>query len=358
MNTPVTSCHYWNGMIPPQYIFANRRFLGVALDPPDFEPGSWIGAGAALFDPVQDCFLLTARPRKAAGGVRGYCANVYRSGDGEQFELACSVSTEDVARQSDLRIDSIEGTQLQKDPLTGCWHFYLSVNTEKEFVWGGLHWETLLLTAPDPEGPWRSQGIVLPTGEDFDAHQARDSAIGVVDGRWLCLYKARDQDQTLRPALAISRDGVAWRKLGPLTMDGEDRHVFLNGTFFASSSGPLFIGLEKADPTEEQKAAEELADEHGVTHGGGPRRNFIACALDRRRANLEVIYRTPWEPGSQYEHPEHPLLGYSSLTFDPKRNRMLIYVEAIDPELSEHMGLNGTVERLLVYETPLPSASR
>lgn len=354
MYEPVSHPH-WNGLIPSQYIFANRRFVGVALDPPDFEPGSWIGAGAAVLDPDEECFILTARPRKATGGVRGYSADIYRSYNGAEFAPLCSVSKEEVAEKSGLRIDSIEGTQLQKDPLTGRWHFYLSVNTETEFVWGGLHWETLLLTAEDLKGPWQSHGVVLPTGEGFDFYQARDSAIGIVDGRWFCLYKARDGDRTLRPALAVSQDGVSWQKLGPLTMDGEDRHVFLNGTLFAGASGVLFVGLEKADPTEEERAkAEEQADEHGVPHGGGPRRNFLACALDLRGRNLETIYRTPWVPGSEYEHPEHPVLGYSSLVFDPPRNRILTYVEAIDPELSQHMGLNGTVERLLVYQTPLP----
>jgi len=54
----------WQGFVPPQYIFAHRRFKCVALDPPDFNPGSWIGAGKLLFDHENKKFLLTARPRK------------------------------------------------------------------------------------------------------------------------------------------------------------------------------------------------------------------------------------------------------------------------------------------------------
>jgi hypothetical protein len=349
-----TCGHDWSGIVPPQYIFANRRFLGIALDPPDFEPGSWIGAGCSLFDPVMEEFLLTARPRKAAGGVRGYAAEIYRSADGVTFQRVVSLSKEEVCRKSGLRIDSIEGTQLLRAPESGRWHFYLSVNTEAEFVWGGLHWETLLLTAGDLGGPWEATGIVLSTGSAYDAYQARDSSIGIIDGRWLCLYKARDRGRTVRPALAVSTDGVTWQKQGPLTMEGQDRHVFLNGTLFAGAMGPLFVGLEKTDPTEEQKRAEELADKHGVTHGGGPRRNFIGCVVHCQDTNLEVVFRAPWEVGSPYEHREHPVLGYASLVFDPIRHRVLTYVEAIDGELSKHMGLNGTVERLLVYETALP----
>lgn len=35
----------WQGTVPPQYIFANRSFTCVALDPPDSNLGFWIGAG-------------------------------------------------------------------------------------------------------------------------------------------------------------------------------------------------------------------------------------------------------------------------------------------------------------------------
>ncbi len=347
-------CTSWGGLLPPQYIFANRRFVGVALDPPDFEPGSWIGAGNSLYDPASGSFLLTARPRSAQGGVRGFAANIYRSDDGESFELLATVGKEEVSKLSGLRIDSIEGTQLIQHPATGQWHFYLSVNTDTDFVWGGRHWETLLLTAAGPDGPWRSQGLALATGQSFDALHARDSNVAVIDGRWLCLYKARDRQNVLRPALAVSRDGVRWRKRGALTVDGQQRHVFLSGALLAGSTGVIYVGLEKLDASAEEATSERRADEHGVTHAGGPRRSFLAARLDERSLNLEVTCRFPWQPGSEYEHPEHPLLGYSSLTFDPLRGRVLMYVESIDPELSEHMGLNGTVERLLVYETPLP----
>jgi hypothetical protein len=340
----------WQGLLPPQFIFANRRFLGIALDPPDCEPGSWVGAGNCTFDPDGRRFLLTSRPRKAAGNVRGYAADIHTSADGVTFDLLHSVPKEEVCALSGLDVHSIEGTQLLRDPLTGDWHFYLSANTDSEFVWGGLHWETLLLTARDLTGPWKSRGIVLPTGQGFDRYQARDSSIGIVDGQWRCLYKARDTERTVRPALAVSTDGVTWQKLGPLTIDGQDRHVFLNGTLFAGATGVVYVGLEKADPFPADLADEEQADTHGVAHGAGPRRHFAAYGLDRQRMDLETIFSAPWEPGSEYEHPDHPLLGYSSLVWDPVRSRMLIYVEAIDPKLTVHMGLNGTVERLLVYE--------
>lgn len=346
--------HGWQGFFPPQRIFSKRRFAGIALDPPDMEPGSWIGAGKAVFDAPSKTFLLTARPRKAAGNVRGYEANIYSSRDGVRYKRICGMTRENVLEKSGVKVHSIEGTQLLRDPLTDRWHFYLSVDTGKDFVWGGLEWETMLFTAEDFTGPWESEGIVLSNDQEYDAGQARDSTIDIVDGRWLCLYKAKNAKREERPALATSRDGIQFQKHGVLTVDGEDRICFLSGSLFAAAGGILFIGLEHfpedslaIDPNE------EYADEHKVGHGGGPPANFVAMLLDTRNRNLETIFRTRWVPLSEYEWEEHPLLGYASLVEDPHRHRMLMYVEAIDKRLTKAIGLNTTVERLLVYECPL-----
>lgn len=354
MRTGMASVGCWQGIIPPQYIFANRRFKCVVLDPPSFDPGSWIGAGKAIFDEEDQGFLLTARPRKAEGKLRGFAINIYRSKDGERFELATSVGKEELSQNSDLEIHSIEGSQLLKSPLTGEWHLYLSVDTGSEFVWGGLHWETLLLTAPRIESPWKSEGLVIKNDQPYDSNQARDATIDIVDGRWFCLYKAVDNNRRERPAFATSSDGISWRKHGVFTIDTNERLAFLSGTIFAGTNGPLFIGLEKS--LEDSRVTHNgiiYADEHKIGHGGGSAANFVAYNLDYRNMNLETIFRKPWEPKSEYEHKEHPLLGYASLVCDPFKNRMLTYVEAIDGKLTKRVGLNETVERLLVYETVL-----
>ena len=344
---------YWRGSIPPQYLFAHRAFLGIALEPPDREPGSWIGAGKAFFDPLGDQFILTARPRKAEGGVRGYAANIYRSANGLHFDHIGGVTTAEAASLSGLQIHSIEGTQLLRDPLTDRWLFFLSVDTGESFVWGGINWETLLLTAPALEGPWESRGIVLARDREWDRFQARDSSIDIIDGLWVCLYKAMNDKREVRPALATSLDGVEWRKQGLLTVDGEDHLGFLSGSFVEGIGGPVFLGLDSSLQDSRQKNDEVVyADEHGIGHGS----SATHCAgylLDRGRLNLETIYRSYWEPGSRYEHPTYPLLGYSSVVYDPKGLRMLFYVEAIDAELTKRIGLNETVERVLVYETDL-----
>lgn len=343
----------WQGIIPPQYVFANRQFKCVVLDPPNFDPGSWIGAGKALFNHETQEFLLTARPRKAEGQARGFAANVYHSSDGEAFELLTSVSKEEVSEKSGLTIHSIEGTQLLKDPLTGEWHLYMSVDAGSEFVWGGLYWQTMLLAAPDPGGPYQAEGLVLDNDQPYDMNQARDCTVDIVDGWWLCLYRAVDSHRRTRPALATSSDGITWKKHGVFTVDGSDHLAFLSGTIFAGTSGPMFIGLERPQGDPLAREDEVYADEHRVGHGGGPVPNFVAYNVDYRNMNLETIFRTPWEPGSPYEHREHPLLGYSSLVYDPLKHRILTYVEAIERYPTGRIGLNETVERLLLYETLL-----
>ena len=352
MADKIKSFGRWQGVVPPQYIFANKHFKCVVLDPPNFNPGSWIGAGKTIFDHETEEFLLTARPRKAERKARGFAANIYRSKNGEKFELATSISKKKISEKSGLKVHSIEGTQLLKNPFSGKWHFYLSVDTGSEFVWGGLCWETLLLTASHIEGPWQSKGLVLKNDHPYDAAHARDATIDIVDGKWFCLYKAVDKDRRERPALATSSDGILWKKHGVLTVDGIDQLRFLSGSIFSGTNGPLFIGLETK--LEDSRLAQKdvtYADRYKIGHGGGPSPNFVAYNLDYKNMNLETIFRAQWKPQSEYEHKQHPLLGYVSLVYDPLKNRILTYVEAIDGTLTKQMGLNETVERLLLYET-------
>jgi hypothetical protein len=341
----------WHGFPPPQRLFSNRAFVGVALDPPDFEPGSWIGAGKALVDSDMKKFLLTARPRKVEDRARGYAAEVYLSDDGLSFERVASLEKEEVARKAGLSLHSIEGTSLLKEPFSGRWHLYVSADTGEEFVWGGLFWETLLLTAEDIRGPWHSEGIVLANDKPYDSHQARDASIDIVDGRWLCLYKAKDAERRERPALALSRDGRQWRKKGPLTIDGTDEIAFLSGSFFSTSSGPLFMGIQtQLNDSREEFSDVVYADNHKIGHGGGSTPHFVALLLDVAGMNLETVFRAPWTPLSSYENESHPLLGYSSTVYDTSQYRFLIYLEAIDGQHTRSIGLNETVERVIVYE--------
>ncbi len=343
---------HWNGFVPPQYVYSNRKFKGVAVNPPNFIPGSWCGAGKAIYDSIRDEYILTSRPRESKNNRRGFAAEIYISQDGlTNFTLNASLSKEKVAELAGMEVASIEGTQLLRDPLTKKWHFYLSIDVGKEFVWGGMIWQTLLLTSSKLCGPWISKGVVLKNDREYDAHQARDGSIDIIDGRYFCIYKAKDKESRRRPGLAISKDGISWDKPGALTIDGEVKFAFLSGSLFPGVNGPVFLGVEMLHETDE-KVEHEKADKHGVKHGSSLVR-FCSYNLDYRNLNLETIFRTSWEPSSPFEHKIHPLLGYSSSLYDPKQDRILMYLEAIDGNYTKKMGLNHTVERVLVYETKL-----
>jgi hypothetical protein len=120
----------------------------------------------------------------------------------------------------------------------------------------------------------------------------------------------------------------------------------------AGSTGPVFVGLESSLADSRRTSSEVVyADEHGIGHGSTD--TFaVAYLVDLPGRRLQTLYRKYWEPGSPYEHPRYPLLGYSSIIHDEPGRRFLLYVEAIDAELTRRIGINETVERVLVYESP------
>jgi len=339
-----TKLSCWQGLPPPQYVYANLRFKGVALEPPNFEPGSWCGAGKCVLDIENEEFILTSRPRKVEGDVRGFAANIYKSKDGVKYDLVSSLLAEEVAEKSKIKIHSIEGTQLLKDPLTGQWYFYLSCDTGPEFIWGGIFWETMLFAADDLKGPWEYQDLVIRhgLGQAYDAVQSRDSSIDIVDGKWWMLYRAHDREWRIRMALATSADGINWTKHGPFLVDGAEVFKFgMSGTTFAGTFGPTFMGLCSRTGLDYRRRRETREVD------------FCAFNIDRKDMNLETIFRGPWIPKSPYELKQSPLHGsYSSMVYDPWKNRMLLYVEAIGLETKE-VGLNTNIERQLVYESQL-----
>ncbi len=86
----------WRGIIPPQYIESQKRFRKVVLNPPNFEPGSWIGAGRVFYDSFYEEYLLSVRPRKAPP-TRAYEVRVYSSSNGESFYLKSRITKEEIA---------------------------------------------------------------------------------------------------------------------------------------------------------------------------------------------------------------------------------------------------------------------
>lgn len=97
----------WYGLYPPQALFFKREFRRIILDPPNFNPGSWCGAGKLWVDEDSKEYWLTSRPRE--GEIkRGYAAEIYRSKDGENYNLVTWITKEELSEAIKARVQSIE----------------------------------------------------------------------------------------------------------------------------------------------------------------------------------------------------------------------------------------------------------
>jgi len=322
----------WTGFIPPQYLLANKRFRKVVLEPPDYNPGSWQGAGKVLVDYENHEFWLTSRPRRARP-VRGYAIQIYRSKNGEDYSLETTITREELKEQTKLNILSIEGQQLLKDPATGKYYLYVSIDIDHPPIPG---WDTFLLTADDPKGPWTPHGLVLTREYPYEVKEARDSVIDIIDGRYIALYKANNGSR-VNVALAVSSDGLKWEKMGILKLNGlnQPHYLFISGRIFAGTLHPIFIGFETRH----------------VVRGGGYTGTFVAYYVNLRELDLKTLYKGVWKPESPYERKDYPVHGYCDIVYDPFKERFLIYVEAVDP--NSELGLDYEVDRLILYEVPL-----
>lgn len=335
----------WHGLIPPQTIFRGRKFKGVLLNPPNLNPGSWCGAGKLWIDRENGEYWLTSRPREGEK-KRGYAVEIYRSINGESYGLTSWITKEELSEISGKNVQSIENQQLLRDPLTEEYFLYLSLDVANENIAGRANrtheskWETYLLTAEDPSGPWKGEGFVLRGDMDYDSGEARDSTIDIVDGRYLAIYKARTAGtRIIHSALALSSDGKNWNKLGELKIDGKPQpNLFLLcGSILPGCSGPVFIGTKTTD----------------AVKGAALTKHFAAYIIDWREVNLETIFVAEWVPGSRYEHKEYPIHTYANVVYDPLEDRWLTWIEAVDPIYSTELGLNLEVDRVLLYVTKL-----
>lgn len=319
----------WIGAPPSAFLLSHRKFKKVVLDPPDFNPGSWIGAGNCIINDGE--YILASRPRKWP--ERGFAANVYTSKDGENFTLKSSITKEELAELSGTVVRSIEGLQILVDPYTGKYRLYISADATET-----RGWDTALLEADDPAGPWTFKGFVLKRGRSYDSHEARDSTITIIDGMYVALYKASN-GRRVNMALAISHDGITWEKLGVLRLDGgqQPEYLLLYGTVFPGAMGPVLYSFETLH----------------VVKGAALSRMFASYLLDIRNLNLFTLHKGLWRPMSKYEREDWPVHTYINLLHDPDHDRILMYVEALDPEHSKEPGLNLEVDRLLLYEVSL-----
>jgi len=336
----------WYGSLLPQAIYARRKFKKIILNPPNLNPGSWCGAGKLWLDAESEEYWLTSRPRE--GEVkRGYAVEIYRSKDGENYAPSTWITKEELSEMAGTQVHSIENQQILRDPLTERFHLYLSLDVARENIAGDAKrifeskWETYLLSSEDPSGPWKPEGFVLRGDKDYDSGEARDSTIDIIDGQYFCLYKARREGtNVVNTALALSQDGKSWAKLGILKVDGnvQPNYFLLSGSILPSCLGPTFVGTKTTT----------------VVNGASLTNHFVAFRLDYRNMNLETVFSTSWIPGSRFEHDEYPIHTYAQVLPDTiKKNRWLIWIEAVDPYYSKGVGLNLEVDRVLLYTSKI-----
>lgn len=336
----------WYGLYPPQALFLKRKFRKVILEPPNYNPGSWCGAGKLWIDEESKEYWLTSRPREGEAR-RGYAVEIYRSKDGENYSLVTWITKEELSEMTKARVQSIENQQLLRDPTTGHYHLYLSLDVAQENLAGKesrifeSKWETFLLTAEDPSGPWEQEGFVIRGDTEYDSGEARDSTIDIIDGQYFCLYKARKTGTNIvHTALAVSKDGKRWQKLGIPRVDNEQQpnYFLLSGSIVPGSTGIFFIGTKTLE----------------VVKGAALTKYFVVYRIDYRNLNLETIFSASWIPLSRFEHKEYPIHTYAQVVFDTiKGNRWLIWIEAVDPNYSKEPGLNLEVDRVLLYTSEL-----
>lgn len=232
-------------------------------------------------------YWLTSRPRNAER--RGYTVEIYRSKDGENYNLMTYFPKEELNGMTKTRILSIENQQLLRDPSTHRYHLYLSLDISREPAEG--RWETFLLTSDDPSGPWEPEGFVVRGSEEYDGVESRDPTIDIIDGQYFCLYKARKAGTSIvKTALATSRDGKNWVKFGVPKIDNayQPDYFLLSGSIIPGSTGLLFIGMKTLN----------------VIRGASVTKHFVVYRIDFRNLNLETLFTAVWTPLSCFEHVE------------------------------------------------------
>jgi len=311
--------------ITPQEIYRNRVFKKVVLEPPDHNPGSWRGAGKVIYDTENEEYIMTCRPRKARP-ERGYAVEIYTSTDGENYRRIKTLTRDELKEKSGLPIISIEAQQILRDPATNLFYLYIAIDV-------GRNWDTLLMVSDDLKGEWESKGVVLQRDRPYDSREARDTVIDIINGLYICLYKASSGQRT-NMGLAISSDGIEWRKIGllPVLTKYVPQYFVLYGDIYPTPLGPLFIGCESTRVVNWAHVADY----------------FSSYLIDIVSGTLIEVYRTKWEPLSEYENRDAPIHGYMNVFHDYLNERFLLYVEAIAPG---EIGTEKEFDRVILYES-------
>ena len=232
------------------------------LTPQGTGKGWWVGAPSVYWD-GNDYWLAfrTRRPQPERGGL----FQIARSGDGEVFEVVCSI------RKEDIGTSSIERGALLQDE-DGRWRLYLSFVDPEDG-----RWRIDLIEADDPSAFDATQRTPMLTAADIAGEGIKDPWICKVGDTWHMIVSyaptpSNDVDPDLMhgtrdiyntgtskslTGLATSEDGRSWVWHGAIltpSEDGWDAYAARINTVYRQAG--TFVGLYDGSKSVEENYEE------------------------------------------------------------------------------------------------------
>jgi hypothetical protein len=313
-------------------MFENLKFKKIILQPPNKKPGSFRGAGALLIDGKD--YWLTSRTRTAE--KRGYEVEIYHSKNGYDFSSIKTISRKQMEEFTGNKISSIEAQQIIRDPKTGKFYMYVSIDLiDNKYP---HMWVVLLLIANKPSGKWINGGIVMYPKEPFNT--VKDCNIGIFNGRYIALCKAYiDKDKKLFTTLYTSSDGIKWKYSGIPTFNGKkQKSIFaLDGSIYKFNNKIFVIGTK-----------EEI-----FTRGLTTTNRLCIMELDLSKKDIKTVVSEKWKHLSNYERKNYPIHTYFTAVPDYAAGEWKVIAEITDPRYTKKLGVFDVVDNVIMYTSTL-----
>lgn len=180
-------------------IIPNLENYKTIFPPEGRGKGNWVGAPSVIKMPGDQVWMAyrTRTPDK-----RGYKVTIAKSTDCFSFTSVFTIYAEE------LGVDSLERPALIRDPVTGKFKLYLSVDRP---YYG---WQIVKLDdveKPEDFSPATSQVVIRPSAEGSDSRAVKDPFVFTLGYQYFMTYIGWDEigEQAF---LAFSPDGRNWKK--------------------------------------------------------------------------------------------------------------------------------------------------
>ncbi len=188
----------------------------TVFEPEGKGPGNWVGAPKVVYDSDNDKFYMYHRVRKPLGKGRGVKARIAESSNGEDFNVICE------GTKDQLNANSLEAGSIIKDPNSGKWRLYISYQPKDQ-----KSWRVSMVESKSPKVfDLREHRTVMLPG-DYGLFSLKDPSVFIVGGQYYAFVSV-DQEgnyevvekngkEVRRPkgfdstGLLTSPDGKYWR---------------------------------------------------------------------------------------------------------------------------------------------------